>query len=483
MKALHRMFRFLPLATATATVLAGCAVNPATGARQIMLVSEGQEIQMGRQADGSVVAQYGLYPDEGLQTYVAGLGATLAGKSERPDLPWTFRVVDDPIINAFALPGGFIYVTRGIMAYFNSEAELVSVLGHEIGHVTARHSAQQMTQQQLAQVGLVAGAILLPSASDLILGVGGAGLQVLFLKFSRDDETEADLLGLRYMVRGNWDASEMPHVYAMLGRVSAASGGDRLPTWLSTHPDPENREQTIKDRIAQMGASGGTVGRDEYLQRLDGMVFGANPREGFFRDHLFQHPDLRFQLDFPQGWRTINLKTAVAAQSPSEDAIIQLTLADAQSARAAADAFLAQQGVQGTSAQATTVNGLPAARVAFRATTDQGTLRGLATFIEHDGRVYQLLGFTPEGRWSTYERAFGQTQGSFGVLTDRTALAVQPLRLSIVRLDRAMTIEQFHQRYPSQAPVETIALINGVQANTTLATGARVKRVVGGPLP
>ncbi len=479
MNAPLRTFHLLPLAA----LVAACAVNPATGARQIMLVSEGQEIQMGRQADGSVVAQYGLYPDEGLQAYVAGLGATLAATSERPDLPWTFRVVDDPIVNAFALPGGFIYVTRGIMAYFNSEAELVSVLGHEIGHVTARHSAQQMTQQQLAQVGLVAGAILLPSASDLILGVGGAGLQVLFLKFSRDDETEADLLGLRYMVRGNWDANEMPPVYAMLGRVSAASGGDRLPTWLSTHPDPANREQTIKSRIVEMGASGGTVNRNEYLRRLEGMVFGPNPREGFFREQLFLHPDLRFQMAFPQGWRTVNLKTAVAAQSPNEDAIIQLTLSEVTTARAAADGFLAQQGVQGTAAQMTSVNGLTAARVAFRATTDQETLRGLATFIEYDGRVYQLLGFTPEARWSAYERLFGQSHGSFGVLTDRTALDVQPLRLSIVRIDRAMTIEQFHQRYPSQVPVERIALINGVETGVPFASGTLVKRVVGGPLP
>ncbi|MDH3368733.1 MAG: peptidase M48, partial [Gemmatimonadota bacterium] len=212
-------------------------------------------------------------------------------------------------------------------------------------------------------------------------------------------------------------------------------------------------------------------------------VFGANPREGFFREQLFLHPDLRFQLELPRGWKTINLKTAVVAQSSNEDAIVQLTLADATSARAAADAFLAQQGVQGTSAQLTAVNGLTAARVAFRATTEQGTLRGLATFIEYDGNVYQLLGFTPETRWSTYERLFGQSHGSFGILTDATALAVQPLRLSIVRLDRAMTIEQFHQRYPSQAPVETIALINGVQANTMLTVGTRVKRVVGGPLP
>ncbi|HXV85129.1 MAG TPA: M48 family metallopeptidase, partial [Gemmatimonadales bacterium] len=232
-----RCVSFLVLAASPA-----CAVNPATGERQLMLVSEGQEIAMGREADPQISGQYGLYPDTALQGYVRALGQRLTAVSERPGLPWSFRVVDDPIINAFAVPGGFLYVTRGILAHFNSEAELVAVLGHEIGHVTARHSASQMSQQQLAQVGLVAGMVLAPRFQDFA-GVAQAGLGLMFLKFSRDDERQADELGLRYLVRARYDPREMPKVFAMLASVSQGEDGNRLPSWLSTHPDPVDRQQ------------------------------------------------------------------------------------------------------------------------------------------------------------------------------------------------------------------------------------------------
>jgi len=303
---------------------AGCAVNPATGQRELMLVTEGQEIGLGREADPDIVGAYGLYPDSALQVYVRGLGERLAAMSERPNLPWTFRVLDDPVVNAFALPGGFNYVTRGILAYFNSEAELVAVMGHELGHVTARHGARQMTQQQFAQIGLVAGVILVPKFQDFA-GLAQAGLGLMFLKFGRDDETQADELGLRYLYRAGYDPREMPRVFAMLDRVSQVGGGDRLPQWLSTHPNPENRQQHIGELIAQLPQdfSGRVVRRDEYLRRLDGMTFGPNPREGFFRGQLFLHPDLRFQIRFPDGWKTSNQKRAVLAQSPEQDGLMQ----------------------------------------------------------------------------------------------------------------------------------------------------------------
>src|SRR5438034_1970924 len=153
----------LPFAAALAAgLVSGCATNPATGARQLMLISESQEIAMGRDYDKQVVASIGLYPDSGLQRYLQQFGPRRAATSERPNLPWTFRVVDDPVVNAFALPGGFIYVTRGIFAHLNSEAELAAVVGHEIGHVTARHSVSQLSKQQLAQLGLAVGTIASP---------------------------------------------------------------------------------------------------------------------------------------------------------------------------------------------------------------------------------------------------------------------------------------------------------------------------------
>src|SRR5213076_2108003 len=332
----------LPLATVLAAgLVAACATNPATGARQIMLVSESQEIAMGRDYDRQVVASIGLYPDSGLQRYIQQFGTRLAATSERPDLPWTFRVVDDPVVNAFALPGGFIYVTRGILAHLNSEAELAGVVGHEIGHVTARHSVSQMTKQQLAQLGLAVGAIASPDAGRYA-GLASQALGVLFLKYSRDDESQADELGLRYLRRAAYDAREMPHVFEMLARVSQAQGGGRVPEWLATHPDPENRRSRIERDIAAgpQSSAGTAVNRDSYLQRLDGLVFGTNPREGYFKGGEFFHPDLRFWIAFPAGWKTSNEKEAVAAVSPDQDALVELSLAKEASADAAARAFL-----------------------------------------------------------------------------------------------------------------------------------------------
>ncbi len=472
-----------PLLPAAALTLGACAVNPATGQRELMLVSESQEISMGREADPQVTAVFGLYPDSAVQSYVSDLGHQLAATSERPSLPWTFRVVDDPIVNAFALPGGYIYITRGIMAHFNSEAELASVLGHEIGHVTARHSAQQITQQQLAQVGLVAGAVLVPEVQDY-LGIAAASLQLLFLKFSRDDERQADDLGLRYMTRAGYDPREMPDVYEMLADVSQASGGGGVPGWLSTHPDPEDRKERMLRQIDTLPAvTGAKVREAEYLRRLDGMTYGEDPREGYFTENVFYHPDLAFRIDFPAGWQTVNSKLRVAGQSPQEDAIIQLDLSDEASPEAAARSFAALEGVNAGRIQSGDINGLPATSLTFTATSEQQVLAGLVAFVSYEGNVYRILGFTLQSQWSAYRGPFQQTIMSFNRLADRAALSVQPLRLQIVRLDRAMTLEQFAQRYPSQVSDAQLALINQVEPGETLQAGRSLKRVVGGPLP
>jgi len=283
MRPARRIARVLA-ALSLAVGLTTCATNPATGGHMLSLISEPQEIAMGREADASIIAQMGLVPDTALQRYVSDLGLRLARASERPNLPWTFRVVDDPIINAFALPGGYIYVSRGILAHFNSEAELASVLGHEIGHVTARHSVQQLSKQQLAQIGVGVAQIAAPRLGQ-VLGIATQGLELLFLKFGRDDENQADQLGLRYMRRGGYDSREMVKVYVMLERVSAASGGGRLPDWQSTHPNPVDRQQRINSAVAALppDSLGTLVRRPEYLQRVDGIVFANNPPVVYFK--------------------------------------------------------------------------------------------------------------------------------------------------------------------------------------------------------
>jgi predicted Zn-dependent protease len=477
--------RLILLSTLCAALLPACATNPATGERQLMLVSEGREISLGQQADPEVTLQYGLYPDTVLQAYVRGLGERLAAVSERPNLPWTFRVVDDPIVNAFALPGGFIYVTRGILAYFNSEAELVAVLGHEIGHVTARHSASQMSQQQLAQVGLVAGMVVAPQLQDFA-GLAESSLGLLFLKFSRDDERQADDLGLRYLMRTGYDPQEMPKVFAMLASVTEGEGG-RLPGWLSTHPDPQDRQQRLARAIAALPSVPGArvVNRNEYLRRLDGMMFGANPREGFFRDRAFLHPELRFRLEFPSGWRTQNQRRAVVGQSQNQDALIELTLANAVTPEAAVQAFLGQGGItsEGLPSRFQTRRGMPAARASFTATSAQGRLLGLVWAVRYNQQVFQIMGVSTEARWPAYASLVEQTLDSFGPLTDSVALVVQPLRLDVVTLDRAMTLQEFSQRYPSQVSLDALARLNQVTPAERLEAGRALKRVVGGPLP
>jgi predicted Zn-dependent protease len=465
----------------TAAAAIACATNPATGRKQLMLVSEAQELAMGKEADQQAIAAYGLYPDEQVQAYVAGLGQRLAKASERPSLPWSFKVVDDATVNAFALPGGYIYVTRGIMAHLSSEAELAGVLGHEIGHVTGRHSAAQMSKQQLAMGGLVVGMIVEPELQRFG-GVAQQGLGLLFLKFGRDDENEADELGLRYMTREDYAPRALIEVFGVLDRASSAAGVGRMPDWLSTHPSPGNRQAHIQELIAKTGAEGGVVRRDAYLRHLDGMVFGENPREGFFKGNAFYHPDLRFQLRFPNGFKTQNQRSAVAGVSERQDAIVALTLAGGASAEDAARRFLSQEGLQAGRSGRETIGGLPAYVGDFVAATEQGALRGTVAFVGYDGKVYRLLAYTPTARFASYREAFEDSIRSFAPLREQRYLDVQPKRIDLVSLDREMNAAEFARAYPSTVEAGTLALINGVGSNEPLPRGL-AKRIVGGRLP
>lgn len=482
--------RFAPMGAAAcaaalaALLSAGCSVNPATGKQQLNLVSESQEIQMGQEADKQVVAEMGLYDDPEAQQYVARLGKELAAHSERPNLPWSFKVVDDPAVNAFALPGGFIYVTRGLMTHLNNEAQLVSVLGHEIGHVTARHSVNQISKAQLANIGLIAGAIWRPDLAQGPLGqAAGLGLNMAFLKFGRDDERQADELGMRYLRGESYDPREMAAVFRTLERVGEEAGpGAKAPNWMSTHPAPAERAQTAQKALTGVNTAGLKVNEEPYLQVLDGMVFGSDPREGFFKDGKFFHPEMKFQFQFPQGWKTQNAKSAVAAMSPDKDAIVQITLAQGSDPKAAAQKFFSQQGLQAGEGWTNRIGGKPAVTGTFAAKTEQGDLRGAAAFIEHGGKVFAILGYTPAARWSKYDGALRGTLATFDDVSDPAVLNVQPLRVDVVRAPRNMDLATFERTYPSPVDMQKLALINGLEPSSSIKSGELVKRVVGDPL-
>jgi predicted Zn-dependent protease len=467
------------LAAPLVLLLVGCAVNPATGKKELMLVSESQELAMGQQYDQQLVAEMGLYNDTALAAYVQRLGLQLAALSERPQLPWAFRLVDDPVINAFAVPGGYIYITRGIMAHMGSEAQLVSVLGHEIGHVTARHTAQQMTQQQLFGLGLAVGAMFSPEAA----GIASTAVGILFLKFSRDDESQADELGFRYMHAAHYDPREAADMFSQLARVSGTSGS-RLPEWQSTHPDPENRREKALARAATLPEgelSAALVRRDEYLQRLDNMVYGPDPRQGYFMESRFLHPDLAFELTFPAAWTHANQNTAVLAQNTEKTGFMQLTMTEGAPAEAAR-AFFAAEGMSG-SPTSTTINGLPAAGGVFSAQTEQGVIQGEVQFIQHRQLTFQFLGYAAPGSWSAHQSAVRAALRSFRPLTDQRLLAVQPWRMDIVRVDRSQTPAEFVVRYPGPVSADDIALLNQVDAGGRFMNRNLVKRIVGQPLP
>jgi predicted Zn-dependent protease len=461
-------------------LLAGCATNPATGKKEISLVSESQEIQIGDEVAASTRATIGDYPDNELQRYVMSLGQRLAATSERPGLPWNFEVIDDPAVNAFAAPGGKIFVTRGILAFLDSEAELAGVIGHEIGHVTARHTARQITRQQLFSIGLIAGSI----ASSRVASAAGAlqqGLQLLFLSYSRGDESQADELGFRYIRRARYNPNEMSDVFRVLERVGELSGGGRVPTWAASHPAPEDRLAKAEQRAASVPADslrGAIVNRDPYLRVIDGIVFGANPRQGYFEGTIFLHPDLRFRFDFPNGWKTDNQPQAVVAGSPQGDAVIQLTIAGKDAPETLLQRFLQQQGVQAGTAQRVTVHGNPGATAEFQAQDDQGNaLAGRVLYLTYGGNTYELLGYSTANGYRSYASTISQSLTSFQQLSDPAALAKQPVHLQLVRLSSSMTIEEFYRRYPSTVNLETIAAINGVDKGATLAAGTMAKRV------
>lgn len=475
----------LVLAGVLALVPVGCARNPVTGKNELSLVSESQEIEMGKESAQQVQQTIGYYDDAAVQSYVSGIGLKMAQASERPNLPWEFHVVNDASVNAFALPGGFIYVTRGLMTAINDEAELATVVGHEIGHVTNRHSVQQISKAQVAQLGLGLGSVLSSNVAR-VAGIASQGLSVLFLKYSRDAENQADMAGFRYAANQNYDVREMTKVFQTLQRESEASGGGRLPEWLATHPDPGTRIQHIQALLDTLHKDLGhtTVNREGYLQHIQNMTYGEDPRQGFFEGNVFYHPDLRFQIAFPQGWKTQNGADAVVAVSPQQDAMMQLGLAGKTPPQQAVQQFLSQQGVQAGQTSSTSINGLPAASGYFQAQSDQGTVEGLVTFVSYNGNTYGLLGYTPGGKLSQYDAVLRQSMGSFGELRNSAALNVKPARVELVKLPRQMTLEQFNAQYPSSVAITELAIINEVESPTTpIPAGQTVKRVVGGTKP
>ncbi|MDI7261556.1 MAG: M48 family metalloprotease, partial [Thermodesulfobacteriota bacterium] len=323
-----------------------CAVNPVTGKQELMLLSERDEISLGGETDVEIVRQYGIYEDPKLTAYLNGICQRLGKISHRPHLTYHFKIVDASVLNAFAVPGGYIYFTRGILSALNSEDELAGVMGHEIGHIAARHSAQQYSKAQLAQLGLGVGSIL--TDSPVLMNVAQLGVGMLFLRFSRDNEREADDLAIAYSSKAGYDAAQLASFFETLERMNPGSDRSGLPGWFSTHPSPEDRVQAVRLRAKEWQKrhelKDPKVNREKYLREIDGLVYGDDPLQGYVEDHIFYHPVLRFQFPVPVRWKIHNRPSQVQMISEREDAIILFSLTTAPSSREAARTFLSKTG-------------------------------------------------------------------------------------------------------------------------------------------
>jgi predicted Zn-dependent protease len=480
--------RFL-LTLIVASVLAACATNPVTGKREISFLSEDKEIALGRELDAEVRQQMGLYQDEELQRYVRELGMDLARRSQRPNLPWSFAVVDSPAVNAFALPGGFIYITRGILPYLDNEAQLVGVLGHEIGHVTARHSAQQYTRGMGTSIGVIAASIFVPEVAPFA-NLAEGGLGVLFLKFGRDDEIQADALGAEYAAAGGWDPEEVPAFLTTLARIAETTDRNGVPNWMLTHPQPDNRAekvgQTVKKVLASTAPDGNwKVDRDPYLARIDGLVFGDDPEEGVVRGNLFLHAPLRFALEFPEGWEITNSEEQVVAQEPGNKIFMVLRTIEQRGTRSldqAAEQHMRSSGYRSTGINSTTINGQQAV-----VGTYEGNASGVGKVIARGAHVangrstYFIGGIAAPDMYPRVAADFDKTIQSFRELSRDEAEAIEPNLIDLYTAREGDTWQSIAQRAGKGiVSASTLAIMNDHAIDQQPTPGTRLKIVVAG---
>ena len=459
-----------------------CALNPVTGKRELMLMSSADELAMGQQTNPQILQTYGKYDDPELARYVAELGKRLGALSHQPNLAYNIQVLDSPVVNAFAVPGGYVYLTRGILAYINDEAELAGVVAHEIGHIAARHSAQQYSKAQFAQLGLGLGSVLSKTFRKYA-GVASAGVELLFLSFSRSDEREADALGVEYSAKAGYDTNHMANLFVSLERLNPGEGQGGLPAWFSTHPNPENRIAAIKeDTLAwreKISQTRFAVNRDQYLKQIDGIVFGEDPRQGYVEGSVFYHPELRFQFPVPSGWKVNNTASQVQMINQDQNAVILFSMAPEKTPSSAADAFLKESQAVVAKSESTRVNGMQAHRIISDVTTEQGVIRVMSYFIQKGQTVYAFLGYTEQSRFSGYSSVFEQTMGRFNNLTDSSKINVQADRLDVKRTSSQGSLRQALQRFGEPANQgEALAIINGMKLDDAVAGNTYLKVVV-----
>jgi predicted Zn-dependent protease len=477
-------------ALASGLALGGCATNPVTGRSDIVTMSAAQEVEIGRKMHPQILQQYGRYSDEALQAYVNDIGQRIAAASHLPNLQFTFTVLDSEEVNAFALPGGYVYVTRGILAYLNSEAELVAVLGHEVGHVTARHAVRQQSGAAAAGVGATLIGVLTGSG-DLANLANYAGT-ALVRGYGRDMELEADSIGAEYLDRLGYAPEAMIDVVRLLKNqemleVQIARQEGREPRVyhgvFSTHPDNDTR---LKEVVASAGkTSTGEArpdGRDAYLKRIEGLPLGPSREQGVVRGSRFYHGTLGMTVAFPSGWAVQNLPRKVVATAPQKDAMLQLSAVppppDVKPRELLARSL---PGVPLSGGEQLEVNGLTGYTAIARDVALPWGNRGPARFavIYYNGLAYVFTGATRlNSALAASDPLFMSSIKTFRRLRDSELKLAEPNRIRLIKATPQTRIAALASGSPIEKyPTERLRLLNDLYPNKEPTPGQWLKVV------
>jgi predicted Zn-dependent protease len=461
-----------------AIVFLGCQVNPVTGKKEIVLMSEEQEIQMGKEAYPEIIAQYGLYDNPALQDYINKKGQEIVAVSHRKNIKYTFKILDADFVNAFATPGGYVYFSRQIMAYFNNEAQFTGVLGHEIGHITARHSVEQQRNQVLGQLGILTTEILVPELRPLT-ETASQGLGLLFLKFGRDAERQADQLGVEYSSRIGYDADEMAGFFNTLKRMEQQSGSN-VPVFLSTHPDPGARYETVKSLAVEwknkLHLTQAKVNRNDFLKLIAGITYGKDPKQGYVENNIFYQPDLKIQLPIPNGWNYENESTKFQMSSKNGDAILQLTILKSKSLQEAANEIEQQFSMQSIDSKNISVNGLNAISLEGNIVQQQNSLHTLSYIIQFAGNLYHVMGAASSNSYNNNVSNFRYTLDNFKEIKDISKINKKSERIVLKEVTKSVTLAQALKTFGMpDSRIEELSILNGMKSTDNVGAGSLIK--------
>lgn len=487
-----RLVTRLPFIVLLAGALAtACATNPVSGREELVLASEQSEVATGSKAHQEVIDHFGYYDKPPLQAYVDRIGQQLATNSDRPNLEYHFTVLDSPEVNAFALPGGYIYITRGMLAYLNSEAELAAVLGHEIGHVTARHAVRQQTASTVANLGYLLGSILLPDlrgqgAQQVFNTVGGAVLS----GYGREHELEADRLGADYLARTGYDPQAVIEVLSVLKDQEdfevqlAKQQGRPARTYhglFATHPDNDTRLQQVVAQAEGLKGNGNVrVNREEFINMLDGLTFGDSEQQGVRRGNDFYHKELGFALSFPKGWTVDNQPDQIVAHAPDGGAMLQIDSAPVAGGVAPREFMLRQLKLKGLrNGEAFQHAGMPGYTALAPVRTSKGERLARVTVLYFNDRAYIFGGVAadPDNPY-TYDEDFLNTARSFHALTAQERRLAQAMHIKVTRARQNTSLSALARNSPLPSHAEEqLRLINHLYPEGEPAPGELIKIV------